>query len=399
MRAYTCIHCLFTFSEADKAWDTAIDSGRCPECLELIRDFPVPTREETLPPIPTHSTSPKLSEQKSPQQPAQQEEKPSIKVPYPWGSVLGWVSVAFLVGLITARPTWKSATSIDRTALGVLVGMVYAILTAAIVGSWKYFKRTSSPQFECSIWRKVTVEEAKKHPLYGLGGLLGWFAFSSVFGLLLDLGRINVEALKIEVSLGGFLDLDTPLVKFLKVALAIDALAVTTILWFLFSKHQSFRKVSSCILVALWPTEALVGVVVTSPDLAYALAVNFVPYVGYCAVWVPYLQRSKRVRVTFEHALRVVQGSEENLSNSSPASKAKDKLPDIPIQAGPSQGTIRASEDRLYEQIAEELEANCVDKGLWTKAYAQAGGDDRQTRVFYIKERFERLLAMENARE
>jgi len=56
-------------------------------------------------------------------------------------------------------------------------------------------------------------------------------------------------------------------------------------------------------------------------------------------------------------------------------------------------------EDRLYEQIAQELEANAVDKGIWTNAYAQAGGDDKQTRVLYIKLRFTRLLAIEGDRK
>lgn len=49
-------------------------------------------------------------------------------------------------------------------------------------------------------------------------------------------------------------------------------------------------------------------------------------------------------------------------------------------------------------QIAEELEANSLDEGLWAKVYAQAGGDDRQTRALYIKARFDRLFAAENAR-
>lgn len=55
-------------------------------------------------------------------------------------------------------------------------------------------------------------------------------------------------------------------------------------------------------------------------------------------------------------------------------------------------------EDRLYEQIAQEIEANTVDKATWTKAFAQSGGDDKQTRVLYIKARFDRLMAAENAR-
>lgn len=56
-------------------------------------------------------------------------------------------------------------------------------------------------------------------------------------------------------------------------------------------------------------------------------------------------------------------------------------------------------EDRLYKQIAQELETNSVDAGLWTQAYAEAGGDNTQTRVRYIKSRFERLLAEERARK
>lgn len=455
MRTCKCDICGFSFTEADKSWDSAIDSGQCPECLEPLRKFSVRTKQETLPPLRDFPVRSKQEEPLPTQQPKRQEEGPATPQPYPWGSVLGWVLFAFLLGLTTARPTWKSATSIDRTALGVLVGMVYAVLTAAIVGSWKYFKRNSSPPFGGNTWKRVTVDEAKKHSLYGVGGWLAWFIFSNLFGLLQEVGRINVEASKIGVSLGRFLGLDTPLARFLEVTLAIDALSVTIILWFLFSKHQSFRHVSSYILLGLWPAEALVGLLVTSPDLAYVLAVNFVPYVFYCAAWVPYLQKSKRVRVTFEHCVKVdqdnvsslrndvlsdasttdatagntdqrlddhkpavtrepvrdqqfedyssgtrVQATSSGISNevSCPRPAANPRSPvSIPAESGQPVSTVL--EDRLYEQIAQELEANAVDKGIWTNAYAQAGGDDKQTRVLYIKLRFTRLLAIEGDRK
>ena len=64
----------------------------------------------------------------------------------------------------------------------------------------------------------------------------------------------------------------------------------------------------------------------------------------------------------------------------------------------PTQPSPQELEDRCYAQIAQELETNTVDKGVWTKAYAQAGGDDKQTRALYIKTRFDRLIAMEDAR-
>ena len=44
-----------------------------------------------------------------------------------------------------------------------------------------------------------------------------------------------------------------------------------------------------------------------------------------------------------------------------------------------------------------ELDTNTVDQGLWTKTYAQAGGDDQQTRVLYIRARLARLVAIEAA--
>jgi len=67
-----------------------------------------------------------------------------------------------------------------------------------------------------------------------------------------------------------------------------------------------------------------------------------------------------------------------------------------PILGEAGQRVSTVHEERLYDQIANELETDTVDKDLWTKAYAEAGGDNKQTRVRYIKARFARLLAMEN---
>lgn len=55
-------------------------------------------------------------------------------------------------------------------------------------------------------------------------------------------------------------------------------------------------------------------------------------------------------------------------------------------------------EDWAYEKVGEELESNTPDKAIWTKAFAQSGGDDRQTRVLYIKLRVEKLIDLETAR-
>ncbi len=56
-------------------------------------------------------------------------------------------------------------------------------------------------------------------------------------------------------------------------------------------------------------------------------------------------------------------------------------------------------EDWAYEKVGEELESNKPDKAAWTKAFAQSGGDDKQTRVLYIKVRVEKLIALAKSQE
>lgn len=42
-------------------------------------------------------------------------------------------------------------------------------------------------------------------------------------------------------------------------------------------------------------------------------------------------------------------------------------------------------DEKIYAQVARELERGEKDIGLWTKAEVQADGDDKQTRLLYIK--------------
>jgi|CXWL01.1.fsa_nt_gi hypothetical protein len=427
MQTYTCPFCKSYFSEADKQWDSARDFGECPQCSNPLRNFPVGSNRH--------------KDTRPAQQPQQQEEKAATEQPYPWGAVLIWASLAFLLGLTTARPTWKSATSIDQSVLGVFIGAAYAAITALIVGAYKYFRRNPSRFLGSCTWTRVTAEEAKKHPLYGVRGWLAFFAFSTL-GLLKGLTIVNAEALKAGISLGKLLAADGPEITFVKQCLAIEVLGWLIICWFLFSKHKSFRLVSTCVLLSIWPATAFFATlgVASVPALdpsgiGGALVFDFISWASYCAIWIGYLQRSKRVRVTFEHSVKA--GRDNAVSTSLPpfchkpaitrdstqerqfndastgtreqvlpsrASKDMSSLqpsvkPTVPISisAKPSQSAAEVHEDRLYAQIAQELDTYTVDKALWTKAYAQAGGDEKQTRVLYIKARFVRLREIEDA--
>ena len=49
--------------------------------------------------------------------------------------------------------------------------------------------------------------------------------------------------------------------------------------------------------------------------------------------------------------------------------------------------------DKIYEEVAEELDRKKVDKGLWTRLYAEFDGDEQKVKVGYIKARAEKLTA------
>ncbi len=59
---------------------------------------------------------------------------------------------------------------------------------------------------------------------------------------------------------------------------------------------------------------------------------------------------------------------------------------------------VAMDEDAIYTIVAEELESGKTDKGLWTRLFAEAGGDEKQTKVLYITRRVEKLLDIEKAR-
>lgn len=55
-------------------------------------------------------------------------------------------------------------------------------------------------------------------------------------------------------------------------------------------------------------------------------------------------------------------------------------------------------EDRIYAGIAKELKEEVADKGLWTRLFAECDGDERRTRVLYIRQRANRLISAERLR-
>jgi hypothetical protein len=55
-------------------------------------------------------------------------------------------------------------------------------------------------------------------------------------------------------------------------------------------------------------------------------------------------------------------------------------------------------EDAVYEVVANEMESGKTDKGLWTRLFAELDGDEKRTKIAYIKQRAEKLMAAERHR-
>lgn len=65
---------------------------------------------------------------------------------------------------------------------------------------------------------------------------------------------------------------------------------------------------------------------------------------------------------------------------------------------GPIELSPVVDEDGIYAEIAQELESGLINKGLWTRLFAECDGDEKQTRVLYIRQRAERLIGAERIR-
>jgi hypothetical protein len=53
-------------------------------------------------------------------------------------------------------------------------------------------------------------------------------------------------------------------------------------------------------------------------------------------------------------------------------------------------------ENQIYEVVAEELQKRVIVPGVWTRAFAEAGGDNEKARALYIKYRVAQLAAGES---
>lgn len=256
-------------------------------------------------------------------------------------------------------------------------------------------------------WNKVSVEEARRHPLYGVRGWLLVFSIGLVLGLLKELGVLVGEAGKAGMSLGDFLSIDHPAISYAKFAIGLQMMMVLVIYFLLASKHSSFRNAASAILLVSWPIAALVGFANPFPGFANTIAQALILWVMSCAVWVTYLQRSKRVRVTFENLVAAeVSATNIGVAKNRHTMMTEPNVVDdttqlqVPILAfaDSSPGvSSRVPVEEYWAAALAEFEGARRRPGLWARVFAEAGGEEARAKAAYLSHRA-RELEEEHAR-
>lgn len=103
--------------------------------------------------------------------------------------------------------------------------------------------------------------------------------------------------------------------------------------------------------------------------------------------------QTSRQRMGYDTDVNVLSAGDAPLRQPDPVPIPKvsgiiedDKLPESVINA-------------IYAHVAKELDAKKVDRGLWTRAEVQSGGDPLATRIRYTKLRFQMIADAEVAKQ
>lgn len=263
------------------------------------------------------------------------------------------------------------------------------------------------------IWKKIPLSEAQTHPLYGIKNWLAVFAFGVLLGGLRELGSLNGEAHKAGLTITELLAIDHPAISFAKLSLWINVGIVSVIYWALLTKNLKFRLIASSLLLASWPMGALLGVAYPFEGLGEALGLSLFPWAISCGVWVTYLNRSKRVRVTFENEVLVESSEDLIIQASQPSAKSArfehqnthvsaslrqqvSQMPTVAPRSNQNSTTADASpradlEETMWATALQEVEGSARKQGLWAKSFAECNGDEAAAKAAYLRERVSRL--------
>lgn len=214
------------------------------------------------------------------------------------------------------------------------------------------------------IWRVVHLSEAQRHPLYGIKNWLVVHAISIPLAFLWAIFILGGQATSAGVSLDYLLSMDTPAISFVKTTLLLHAVIGIAVYWLLFTKSRKFRLTTSVLYLSSWPATALLAVAIPFPHMATTLIASFFAWAISCAVWVTYINRSRRVRVTFENSVLL-------------------SAQDIQIRYS----RLKVSDERYWRAALQEFHSPERDQAAWAKAFSEQGGNESAAKAVYLKVR------------
>jgi hypothetical protein len=247
------------------------------------------------------------------------------------------------------------------------------------------------------VWIPVSPVEARAHPLYGRGGWLILFALAVLLMLVISGGfwALLFSARTVADSM----------VRFLGVYAAISAFAGLVILGLFIVKSPNFRIAATSLLLVPWPV--LAGIYYSTVP-QHVLLGGSALWLASVLVWVTYLQRSKRVRVTFEHCIAAdaPDGRTEPMYMQGPGTRdsARAMEQQFDLINGPHAETSEAGGDpaeKCWTRALSEYDSGARKRDIWARAYAEAQGDEAAAKVHYLKLRSTQLFDeyQEQARE
>lgn len=226
-------------------------------------------------------------------------------------------------------------------------------------------------------WRTVSALEATAHPLYGLRGWLLLFLLGLPFGLLVQIGQLS-NALDYQgIDLSDFLRSHSASSSFARGVIAIQAVLCAVVWIAALVKASQFRTVAISAMV-IGP----LGVVGMATMNNIPLTTSLTPSETFgwllsLAVWIPYIQTSKRVRVTFESTMPVIP---------SRPMEAPSLAPSVPPR---SEQTV--VEEELWAIALSEFESDTRRLGLWAKCFSESNGNESEAKAAYLRERARQL--------
>ncbi|MDM7943994.1 MAG: DUF2569 family protein [Hydrogenophaga sp.] len=264
-------------------------------------------------------------------------------------------------------------------------------------------------------WIKVSDGEARQHELYGIRGWLLFNLIGTVLGALFSLAMMNAPFVRSGTTLNQ-LRIESPNFYIVYMVIGIGVIVPSTLyIWAMLSKWSNFRKVAILCLLVPYPIILLTALAYPSQGVLVQLLLNSAVWGGSAVVWVLYLQRSRRVRVTFEHTIRfddpmleekLEGGKASGMSDSSGSKLSNTSTLPPSWTPGASVGRNGGFDDEIssdielkaWEAALNEYEGPQRERGLYAKLYVENDGNESKVKTAYLKRRVEEISEVRNIR-